>query len=154
MGEGEIVDDMQRLSTDLGLDGMVDFPGWMSGDQLITTLSTFDVCVAPNPKTPLNDLSTMVKLLEYMAMSKPVVAYDLRESRRVAADAALYATADDPVALAGAIDELLDDPERRARMGAIGRERIETVLSWDLAKSNLLAAYEQAYVAAEARRAK
>ncbi len=60
----------------------------MSGDRLLTTLSTFDVCLAPNPKTPLNEVSTMVKLLEYMAMSRPVVAYDLSETRRTAEDGA------------------------------------------------------------------
>ena len=152
VGEGEIVPEMKRLADELGLDGLVEFTGWMSGDQLIKTLSTFDVCVAPNPKTPLNDVSTMVKLLEYMAMAKPVVAYDLRETRKVAADAALYATADDPVALAAGIDELLDDPERRERMGAIGRERIEGVLSFEQAEQGLLAAYERAYVARDRRR--
>jgi glycosyltransferase involved in cell wall biosynthesis len=154
VGEGEIVPAMQELARELGLGDEVEFTGWMSGDELITTLSTFDVCMAPNPKTPLNDVSTMVKLLEYMAMSKPVVAYDLRETRKVAADAALYATADDPVSLAQGIDELLDDPERRARMGAVGRERIETVLSWEIARQNLLAAYERAYAVADARRSR
>jgi glycosyltransferase involved in cell wall biosynthesis len=152
VGEGESLPDAQRLSTEVGLDGLVEFTGWVAGDRLIRTLATFDVCVAPNPKTPLNEVSTMIKLLEYMAMSKPVVAYDLPETRRTARDAALYARPDDPSSLAAGIDELLDDQERRARMGAAGRSRIETVLSWDHAERQLLAAYERAYAVADQRR--
>jgi glycosyltransferase involved in cell wall biosynthesis len=151
VGEGDALPEARRLSDEVGLDGMVDFTGWIGGEKLITTLASFDVCVAPNPKTPLNDVSTMVKLLEYMAMSKPVVAYDLPETRRTADEAALYARPNDPSSLAALIDELLDDPERRARMGAAGRARIETVLSWEHARRELLAAYEQAFAAADAR---
>src|SRR5204863_2536105 len=84
VGEGDAVPEARRLSAEAGLDGLVDFTGWIAGDRLIRTLATFDVCVAPNPKTPLNEVSTMVKLLEYMAMSKPVVAYDLPETRLTA----------------------------------------------------------------------
>jgi glycosyltransferase involved in cell wall biosynthesis len=152
VGEGEALDEMRHLSRRLGVDELVEFTGWRSGDELVSALSTFDVCVAPNPKTPLNDVSTMVKLLEYMAMSKPVAAYDLRETRRVAADAAAYAAVDDPSSLADAIERLLDDPELAARMGALGRERIETVLSREEATKQLLAAYDRAYAAADAKR--
>jgi glycosyltransferase involved in cell wall biosynthesis len=143
---------MRHLSRELELDDVVDFPGWMTGDRLIATLSSFDVCVAPNPRTPLNDVSTMVKLLEYMAMAKPVVAYDLRETIRVADDAALYAKANDPAQLADAMDALLDDPERRQRMGSIGRSRLESVLSREQAETSLLDAYARAYAVADRRR--
>ena len=94
----------------------------------------------------------MVKLLEYMAMAKPVVAYDLPETRRTAKDAALYTRPDHPPSLAAAIDELLDSPELRARMGAAGRARIETVLSWEHAERELLAAYDRAYAIADERK--
>lgn len=154
VGEGDALPGARHLSEELGLDGMVDFTGWVDGERLVTTLASLDVCVAPNPKTPLNDVSTMVKLLEYMAMSKPVVAYDLPETRRTAKDAAVYATPNDPASLATRIDELLDDAEERARMGTAGRARIETVLSWEHAERQLLAAYDQAFRVADARRAK
>ena len=152
VGEGDVVGEMQALCAQLQLTDVVDFAGWMSGDQLITTLSTFDVCLAPNPATPLNDVSTMVKLLEYMAMSKPVVAYDLPETRRTAEEAVRYARPDDPASMAEAIDALLDDPDLRSRMGATGRARIEGALSWDNARANLLAAYERAFSVADGRR--
>ena len=152
VGEGEALAEMRQLCRQLGLDDLVEFAGWRSGDQLVSALSSFDVCVAPNPRTPLNDVSTMVKLLEYMAMSKPVAAYDLRETRRVAADAAIYATADDPASLADAIGRLLDDEELRSQMGAIGRERIETVLSREEATKRLLSAYDRAFAAADTKR--
>lgn len=153
VGEGDALPEARRLSEQVGLDGMVEFTGWVDGDRLVATLASFDICVAPNPKTPLNDVSTMVKLVEYMAMSKPVVAYDLPETRRTAADAAVYATPNDPSSLATRIDELLDDPEQRARMGTAGRARIETDLSWEHAERQLSAAYEQAFRVADARRA-
>ena len=139
---------MQSLARELGLGEAVEFTGWMDGDRLVTALSTFDVCLAPNPKTPLNEVSTMVKLLEYMAMSRAVAAYDLPETRRTAGTAVEYATPDDPVALADAVDRLLDDPARRSEAGAEGRARIEGTLSWEHAERALLAAYERAAVVA------
>jgi glycosyltransferase involved in cell wall biosynthesis len=151
IGEGEALEEMRELSRRLELSDVVEFLGWMTGDALVVALSSIDVCVAPNPKTPLNDVSTMVKLLEYMAMAKPVVAYDLRETLRVAGDAAAYGKANEPSTLADAIDGLLDDPARRAEMGALGRTRVETVLSLERAEANLLAAYEKAYEAHDRR---
>ncbi len=152
VGEGEVVEAMQSLARELGLGEAVEFTGWMAGDRLVTALSTFDVCLAPNPKTPLNEVSTMVKLLEYMAMSRAVAAYDLPETRRTAGTAVEYATPDDPVALADAVDRLLDDPARRSEAGAEGRARIEGTLSWEHAERALLAAYERAAVVAGSRR--
>jgi len=152
VGEGDALPGARDLAHQLGLEEVVEFAGWMQGEQLIATLASLDVCVAPNPKTPLNDVSTMVKLLEYMAMAKPVVAYDLPETRRTAKDAALYTRPDHPPSLAAAIDELLDSPELRARMGAAGRARIETVLSWEHAERELLAAYDRAYAIADERK--
>ena len=105
-------------------------------------LSTADVCLAPDPKNPLNDVSTMNKIVEYMAMSRPLVSFDLREARISAGDAAAYATANDEGEFARLIAELLDDPERRAEMGRIGRERVERSLSWSTSRENLLRAYE------------
>ena len=105
-------------------------------------LSSADVCLAPDPKNPLNDVSTMNKIVEYMAMSRPLVSFDLVEARVSAGDAALYATPNDEREFARLIAELLDDPERRARMGALGRERVEQELSWEHSRRELLQAYE------------
>jgi glycosyltransferase involved in cell wall biosynthesis len=102
------------------------------------------VCLAPEPYSPLNDVSTMIKIAEYMAYSRPVVAYELRESRFVAGEAAVYATADDVSSFAARVEELLDDPRRRAQMGRAGRERVERELSWENSERNLAAAYESA----------
>jgi glycosyltransferase involved in cell wall biosynthesis len=154
VGEGEALPDARLLTERLGLEEVVEFTGWVAGERLTTTLATFDVCVAPNPKTPLNEVSTMVKLLEYMAMAKPVVAYDLPETRRTAENAAVYARPDDPSSMAALIDALLDDPDQRARMGAAGRARIETVLSWEHAERELLAAYDRAYAVADGRKSR
>lgn len=154
VGEGDVLPEARRLAAEVGLDGMVHFTGWVGGDRLVSILASLDVCVAPNPKTPLNEVSTMVKLLEYMAMSRPVVAYDLAETRRTAQDAVAYAAPNEPLSLARRIDELLDDPERRERMGRLGRARIETVLSWEHAERQLLAAYDHAFHIADARRSR
>ena len=141
-GDGPALESLRRLSDELGLGDHVEFAGWLDDDELRTLLCSSDVCLAPDPKTPLSDASTLVKIAEYMAMSRPIVAYDLTETRVTADGAAVYAGDNDPHAFARAIAELLDDPERRERLGRIGRERVEQGLSWEHSRVALLAAYE------------
>ena len=144
MGDGEVVEEMRGLARDLGLADAVEFTGWVEHDTVGRVLSTSDVCLAPDPKNPLNDVSSMIKISEYMAMSRPIVSYDLRESRVGAGDAAVYAAANDVDDFAARIDELLDDPERRRAMGAAGRARAEGVLAWEHQERSLLRAYARA----------
>jgi glycosyltransferase involved in cell wall biosynthesis len=144
VGEGDVLASMRTLAAELGLEGVVEFPGRLPDDDVIRILSTADVCLAPDPKNPLNDLSTMNKIVEYMAMARPLVSYDLVEARVSAGDAALYADANDPESFAACIDALLDDPERRRQMGAEGRSRVERDLSWRHSQRELLRAYERA----------
>ena len=135
---------MRELSSTLGLDDVVEFAGWSGDDYIRRVLSTSDVCLAPEPPNPLNDLSTMIKITEYMAMARPVVSYDLRESRLSAVDAAVYADAEEPASFADCIDDLLSDPALRIRMGEAGRRRVERELSWDYSAHELRAAYARA----------
>lgn len=144
MGDGEVLDEMRRLSAHLGLAGAVEFTGWVEHDTVSRVLSTSDVCLAPDPKNLLNDVSSMIKISEYMAMSRPIVSYDLRESRIGAGEAAAYAVANDVDDFAAQIDALLDDPARRRAMGAAGRERAEGVLAWEHQERSLLRAYDRA----------
>jgi glycosyltransferase involved in cell wall biosynthesis len=143
VGDGDARPAMVRLADELGL-ADVDFPGRIPDDELTRILSTADVCMAPDPKNPLNDVSTMNKIIEYMAIGRPIVSYDLVESRVSAGDAALYARPNDERSFADAINQLLDDPAQRAEMGAAGRKRVETDLSWERSERALLAAYEHA----------
>lgn len=143
MGDGEMVDEMRRLTDELGLVEHVEFMGWVEHDTVGRVLSTSDVCLAPDPKNELNDLSSMIKISEYMAMSCPIVSYDLTESRVGAADAAIYARANDTTDFARAIDELLDAPERRDEMAIAGRARAEAMLAWEHQERSLLAAYDR-----------
>jgi glycosyltransferase involved in cell wall biosynthesis len=140
-GEGRARAELEELARELDLRGRVEFPGWLDDEHIARLLCSSDVCLAPEPKSPLNDASTMVKIAEYMAMSRPVVAYALRESHFAAADAAAYAKPNDIASFAERIDELLDDPERRAQMGRSGRARVERELSWEHSERNLRAAY-------------
>jgi glycosyltransferase involved in cell wall biosynthesis len=144
MGDGDMLQEMRRLADQLGLAEVTEFTGWVEQNTIARVLSTSDVCLAPDPLNALNDLSSMVKISEYMAMSRPIVSYDLAESRIAAADAAVYAPADDVGAFARLIDALLDDPDRRSAMGAVGRERVEQTLAWEHQERSLLAAYERA----------
>jgi glycosyltransferase involved in cell wall biosynthesis len=144
IGAGDVYPAMRALATELGLDAHVEFTGRIPDDDVVRILSTADVCLAPDPKTPLNDVSTMNKILEYMALAKPLVAYDLREARVSAGDGALYATPDDVGSFARCIGELLSDDERRRTMGEAGREKFERALSWEHSENALLAAYERA----------
>ncbi len=144
VGSGDAFDAMVELSRGLGLEERVTFTGRIPDADLLRHLSTADVCLSPDPRNPLNDVSTMNKVLEYMAMGRPIVSFDLKEARVSAGDAAVYAPADDESAFAKLIAMLLDDPEKRARMGGIGRERIEGRLSWRHSQASLLAAYAAA----------
>lgn len=145
MGGGDAFDDMVRLAADLGLDDMVEFTGRVPDTFVELGLSTADVCLSPDPRNPLNDVSTMNKVVEYMAMERPLVSFELAEARVSAGDAAVYVPANDEREFAAAISALLDDPQRRARMGAAGRSRVEAELSWANSERNLLGFYHDLF---------
>jgi glycosyltransferase involved in cell wall biosynthesis len=151
VGTGDVYDEMVELAGTLGLSEDVEFPGRLPDEDVARYLSTADVCLAPDPKNPLNDVSTMNKIMEYMAMSRPIVSFDLREARVSAGAAALYARANDEDEFAGAIAALLDDPQRRASMGRIGYERVAGPLSWERSRVALIAAYVAAAPGAHLR---
>ncbi|XVQ86748.1 glycosyltransferase family 4 protein [Microbispora siamensis] len=144
VGAGDTFDAMVALSRELGLSDMVEFTGRIPDEDLLRYLSTADVCLAPDPYNPLNDVSTMNKIMEYMAMARPIVSFDLREARVSAGDAAVYAPPNDESEFAKLIALLLDDPEERRRMGEIGQARVSGPLSWDNSRTALLAAYDAA----------
>ncbi|MGW6023448.1 glycosyltransferase family 4 protein [Streptomyces sp. NPDC055099] len=144
VGAGDAFDAMVELSRRLGLSEQVQFTGRIPDAELVRHLSTADVCLSPDPRNPLNDVSTMNKVMEYMAMGKPIVSFDLKEARVSAGDAAVYAPANDEARFAEHIAALLDDPEKRARMGKLGQERVGGELSWQNSQRSLLAAYAAA----------
>ena len=144
IGGGDVLDEMQALAASLGLSESVEFTGRIPDEDVIVRLSSADVCLAPDPKNPLNDVSTMNKIIEYMALARPIVSYDLHEARVSAGDAALYASANDTQAFAACIEKLLESPTRRAEMGRLGRRRVECQLSWKRSEEQLFAAYERA----------
>ena len=114
---------------------------------VLAVLNTADVCVNPDIATEMNDISTMNKVMEYMALAKPIVQFDLAEGRYSAQAASLYARRNDPVDMAAKIVELLDDPARRREMGEYGRRRVVEELEWRHEVPNLLAAYEALWAA-------
>jgi len=142
-GDGDAVDDAQRLANELGISDLVEFPGVLERDDVVRLLSTADICVSPEPSSALNDVSTFIKVAEYMSMERPVVAFDLPESRFTAGEAAAYAPPNDVQAFGSKILDLLCDPERRARLGSVGRARVVAQLSWEHSAVSLRAAYER-----------
>jgi glycosyltransferase involved in cell wall biosynthesis len=144
MGDGDVLEEMRELSGELGLGDAVEFTGWVEHGTVGRVLSSSDVALAPDPLTPLNDVSSMVKISEYMAMSVPIVSFDLAESRIGAGAAAVFAAPGDHAGFARLVSALLDDPDRRARMGAAGRARAEGLLAWEHQERSLLAAYARA----------
>ena len=153
VGDGDALPAAKALSRRRGLDDVVSFAGYVRDrDRLVRMIAACDVCISPEPRNPLNEHSTLIKVAEYMAVGRPIVAFGLEETRQTAGGAAVYAGRDDPVAFAEAISQLLDDPEKRARMGALGRERAETILSWRASEEVLLAAYAHALEQAGRRR--
>ncbi len=142
IGGGDSIPDLRSLVTELDLDRVVHFAGRVPDDELRRWLSTADVCVAPDPVNPLNNLSTMNKILEYMAMAKPIVSFGLVETQRSAGEAALYARDNDCDDFGDRLIELLDDAPRRKRMGRLGRDRLIERLSWQQSAAVLVRAYD------------
>ena len=142
IGSGDSLDALRAQATALGLNGHVEFTGFIPDETLVRYLSTADICLDPNPSSPLNDVSTWIKVMEYMALAKPVVSFDLKETRVSAGDAAVYVTPNDELAFAGAVASLMDDPARCAEMGRTGRARVAAELGWHVTSQNLLRAYE------------
>jgi len=145
VGGGSFRDALKAMAVDMALDHRVHFTGRIDDDEMLATLSACDVCVQPDPSNPLNDKSTMNKVMEYMALEKPVVAFDLKETRVSCGDSALYATPNSESDLADKILQVARDPALSTAMGQSGRRRVEEQLAWPYSVPVLLAAYERAY---------
>jgi len=137
-----MLESLKALAVDLHIDHALEFTGRVSDTEMIARICTCDVCVDCDPLNPLNNVSTMNKVLEYMALKRPIVQYDLIEGRRSALDASLYARPNDTIDLADKIEALLADPERCRTMGEYGRHRMEHELEWKHQAPKLLEAYE------------
>jgi glycosyltransferase involved in cell wall biosynthesis len=145
VGGGPGLAGLRAMLSEKHLEDMVDFTGRVSDAKLLEVLSTADVCVNPDKPCEMNDISTMIKIMEYMALAKPIVQFDLREGKFSAGEASLYCKHDNQVAdFAEKILWLLDHPEERQRMGEYGRNRVEKELAWEYSVGNLLAAYDRA----------
>lgn len=143
VGGGTDLEKLKKLSTDMGLNDYVDFYGRVPDDLLISILNSADICVNPDKPTEMNNLSTMNKIMEYMALKKPVVQYDLKEGRFSAREASLYAEWHNTKDFAEKITYLADRPELRKEMGEYGYKRIINELSWDYESTRLLDFYEK-----------
>ena len=144
LGDGEMLPKLRELASELRLDDQVEFCGFVPDEEVRRAICSADVCLAPDPKNSYTDHSTLVKIAEYMALSRPTVSYDLTESRATAGDAAVFASNNDPLEFAARINELLEDPGRRRQLGAAGRVRVERGLAWEYSERALLAAYRRA----------
>ncbi|PZU52398.1 MAG: glycosyltransferase WbuB [Thauera sp.] len=145
VGGGTSLDELKAYAVELGVADYVTFTGRVPDAELLAMLNTSDVCVNPDVANEMNDKSTMNKIMEYMALGKPIVQFDLTEGRFSAQDASLYAAHNDHEDMARKIVELLDDPERRQRMGEFGRRRVEQELEWQYEAPKLLAAYDRVF---------
>ena len=146
VGGGPGLAELASSVTKKGLQDTVNFTGRIPDEQLLDILSTADVCVNPDKPCEMNDISTMIKIMEYMALGKPIVQFESKEGRFSAKEASLYARKEDPVAdFANKIIWLLENPEERKKMGDFGRRRIERELAWEHSVGNLLAAYDRAF---------
>ncbi len=142
MGSGDSLQDLRDLAEELQLNGTVELTGFVSDEDLQANLAAADICVDPDPSSPLNDVSTWIKVMEYMASSKPIVSFDLKETRFSAGEAAIYVEPNSEAEFAIALAQLMDQPELQKRMGSYGRHRVENELQWEKVGKNLLRAYE------------
>ncbi len=141
VGSGTALEEIQTLTKQMGLSDYVDFYGRVSDEKLVDVLNTCDVCVNPDRPTEMNNLSTMNKIMEYMALRKPIVQYDLKEGRASALEASLYAQNDDTTDFADKIIHLIDHPQERERMSTFGYNRVLNELSWEYERVRLIDFY-------------
>jgi glycosyltransferase involved in cell wall biosynthesis len=144
--------ELEHVKADVDARGLREyftFHGARFGSDLLEVLNRCDIGVAPDPKNPMNDISTMNKVMEYMTLEIPVVQFDLIEGRASAGGAGLYARPNDPVDFAVKLVELIDDPDLRRRMGQIGRTRVRDGLSWEHSEIQLLKAYDRIFARVE-----
>jgi glycosyltransferase involved in cell wall biosynthesis len=142
IGTGDALVDLKVLAHELGIAEHVWFTGFVSDADLLRYLSTADICVCPDPSSPLNDVSTWIKIMEYMALHKPIISFDLAETRYSAQGAAVYAPPNDEKKFAEAIAYLIDHPAERTRLGALGYQRVVHELAWQHVSKNLVLAYQ------------
>jgi glycosyltransferase involved in cell wall biosynthesis len=152
VGSGPELPRLRERVEQMGTSDQVVFTGRLPDEDLGSVLITADVCVNPDEANRMNDISTMNKVMDYMALGKPIVQFDLHEGRVSAGEASLYATRNDAESLAKCITALIDDAEACYRMGQVGRRRMMTALSWESQVPNLLAAYERALAKKGGRR--
>ncbi|HLJ77264.1 MAG TPA: glycosyltransferase family 4 protein [Acidobacteriaceae bacterium] len=146
VGGGPGLAKLRRMLAERNLGDMFNFTGRVPLSELLAVLSTADVCVNPDRPCEMNDLSTMIKIAEYMALGKPIVQFDVREGRFTAGEASLYSSGDDWVTdFADKILWLIDHPEERRRMGEFGQQRVREQLTWEHSEPHLIAAYERAF---------
>jgi glycosyltransferase involved in cell wall biosynthesis len=153
VGGGTSLEEMKSLAKELGVQDYVTFTGRVPDAELLAMLNTADVCVNPDLANTMNDISTMNKIMEYMALGKPIVQFDLFEGRFSAQDASLYAKRNDPVDFAEKIISLIDDEAARKAMGEFGRRRVENELEWRYEAPKLLAAYDALWARPAVRQA-
>jgi glycosyltransferase involved in cell wall biosynthesis len=142
IGDGSALDSVKKMANDLKVNKWIYFGGWVKLAELIKYMKTADVCISPEPSSPLNDRSTLVKVTEYMAAGKPIIAYALQETMVTAADAAMYAHSDSIDELAENLVKTLDDPEKRLSMQRAALARRD-LLSWDVSKKVLVNMYDR-----------
>jgi len=145
VGGGTSLEEMRRLAEELNVSDYVTFTGRVPDQELLEMLNTADICVNPDRANAMNDKSTMNKIMEYMALGKPIVQFDLTEGRFSAQGASLYAAKNDPKDMGDKILQLLDDPEMREKMGRLGYDRVRNELEWKYEEPKLLKAYSDVF---------
>lgn len=143
VGGGPHLEALRKQSHEMGLDDILEFTGRVSDEVLLDYLNTADVCVNSDEYNAMNDKSTMNKILEYMALGKPIVQFDLTEGRFSAQEASLYAEPNNAIDMADKIIQLLDNPAKRKEMSEYGRQRIVNELSWEHTSRALLEGYDK-----------
>ena len=149
IGSGPAAEELQKQAKEMNLADTVEFTGRISDKELVRRLLESDICVNPDLATPMNDKSTMNKIMEYMALEKPIVQFNLTEGRYSAKKASLYAEDNNPGDMANKILELANNPEKRTKMGKFGRNRLEQKLAWQKQKQNLKKLYANLFSPAQ-----
>jgi glycosyltransferase involved in cell wall biosynthesis len=143
VGDGPALASVRALATALGLDDAITFTGYLSGEDLLRTVSAFDIGVIPDPVNEYNDKISMNKVFEYGALGIPSVAYPLSETRRLLGSAGVLAGGSDPADLARACLAVMTDDDLRKHCAAAAANLAATAFSWEREAKKYVGAYER-----------
>jgi len=132
-GDDEDVVALKAVAEDLGVASSVVFTGLVEMQEAWSYVLASDICLSPFRPSPILDSTSPTKVVEYLALAKPVVVNDHPDQSQVIGESgAGVVTEYSPKAFAQGILELFQQPEQWAKMGQDGKAYVQNTRNYDV----------------------